>query len=322
MPFPNANSIPLYTLIGRTNVMQIIPDGGNAVFLSAKKLVMNPKVEHRKRKGIRGGVWAVDRIVRSACSGECTAKFDEYPEDVIELLTNAHGKCEFAAYALDPGADTQYGAMRMESETYGVIAGLAELDGDFVHERDEFGEYGIKFTAKGEVKFTADRELLQASGDPGGAIFLTMATVDESVITYDDAAGVGSLPHFSATAVDCENMTNRLRLLAAEKVTYLLVASAAITDLRVTLGGMPRLEGAYFPDMPELKAVRCDRTNVALTVVNVQGCGLTAAALDALYASLPDRTGMDEGTVTVTGNPGTGTDTPAIAVAKNWVVTG
>jgi hypothetical protein len=51
----------------------------------------------------------------------------------------------------------------------------------------------------------------------------------------------------------------------------------------------------------------------------VASCKLSAAALDALYTSLPTVTGQ---TITVTGNVGIAADTPTIATAKGWTVTG
>lgn len=53
--------------------------------------------------------------------------------------------------------------------------------------------------------------------------------------------------------------------------------------------------------------------------INITDNRLDAAALDALYTSLPTVTSK---TITVTGNPGTSGDTPSIATAKGWAVTG
>jgi hypothetical protein len=52
---------------------------------------------------------------------------------------------------------------------------------------------------------------------------------------------------------------------------------------------------------------------------SVTGCNLSSAALDALYTSLPTVTAQ---TITVTNNHGNAADTPAIATAKGWTVTG
>lgn len=51
----------------------------------------------------------------------------------------------------------------------------------------------------------------------------------------------------------------------------------------------------------------------------VASCKLSGAALDALYTSLPSVTSQ---TITVSNNWGTATDTPTIATAKGWTVTG
>jgi len=52
---------------------------------------------------------------------------------------------------------------------------------------------------------------------------------------------------------------------------------------------------------------------------SVASCKLSATALDEIYTNLPVASGQ---TITVTGNYGTATDTPAIATAKLWTVTG
>jgi len=51
----------------------------------------------------------------------------------------------------------------------------------------------------------------------------------------------------------------------------------------------------------------------------VADCNLGSAALDTLYTNLATVTGQ---TITVTGNPGTTGDNPAIATAKGWTVVG
>ena len=53
---------------------------------------------------------------------------------------------------------------------------------------------------------------------------------------------------------------------------------------------------------------------------SVQGMRLDGAALDALYTSLGTATGAQ--TLTVTTNHGTVDDTPSIATAKGWTVSG
>jgi len=48
-------------------------------------------------------------------------------------------------------------------------------------------------------------------------------------------------------------------------------------------------------------------------------CNLSATALDEIYTNLPVVVGK---TITVTGNYGVASDTPAIATGKGWTVTG
>jgi hypothetical protein len=52
---------------------------------------------------------------------------------------------------------------------------------------------------------------------------------------------------------------------------------------------------------------------------SVGACKLSAAALNEIYTNLPVVVGQ---TITVTTNPGTTADNPAIATGKGWVVTG
>jgi surface protein len=52
---------------------------------------------------------------------------------------------------------------------------------------------------------------------------------------------------------------------------------------------------------------------------SVASCKLSATALNEIYTNLPTVTAQ---TITVTGNYGTTSDTPTIATAKGWTVTG
>ena len=52
---------------------------------------------------------------------------------------------------------------------------------------------------------------------------------------------------------------------------------------------------------------------------SVANCKLSATQLNAIYTALPTVTSQ---TITVTGNYGTTSDTPSIATAKGWTVTG
>ena len=63
---------------------------------------------------------------------------------------------------------------------------------------------------------------------------------------------------------------------------------------------------------------RVQVTNTRFSISYAQ-CRLAGAQLDEIYTNLPTITGQ---TITVTGNWGTATDTPSIATAKGWTVTG
>jgi hypothetical protein len=57
----------------------------------------------------------------------------------------------------------------------------------------------------------------------------------------------------------------------------------------------------------------------AKTSINYNTCNLSATALNDIYTALPT---VSAKTITITGNWGAATDTPAIATAKGWTVTG
>jgi hypothetical protein len=53
--------------------------------------------------------------------------------------------------------------------------------------------------------------------------------------------------------------------------------------------------------------------------ISVANCKLSATKLNEIYSNLKTVTGK---TITVTGNYGTASDDPSIAIAKGWTVTG
>jgi len=68
----------------------------------------------------------------------------------------------------------------------------------------------------------------------------------------------------------------------------------------------------------------CGMTGFTGANVFFENCSLGATALNAIYSSLAvvGASGAGVRTITVTGNWGTATDNPAIAIAKGWTVTG
>jgi hypothetical protein len=71
-----------------------------------------------------------------------------------------------------------------------------------------------------------------------------------------------------------------------------------------------------FSNCNSLARIQAKDFNFTFSVANNK---LSAAALDEIYTNLPVAIGQ---TITVTGNYGTGSDTPLIATAKGWAVTG
>jgi hypothetical protein len=71
-----------------------------------------------------------------------------------------------------------------------------------------------------------------------------------------------------------------------------------------------------FNNCPSLS--RIEARNFRFTFV-ISVCKLSATALNEIYTNLPSVVGQ---TITVTSNWGTATDTPSIATAKGWAVTG
>jgi hypothetical protein len=53
--------------------------------------------------------------------------------------------------------------------------------------------------------------------------------------------------------------------------------------------------------------------------IDYNNCNLSATALDAIYTALPT---VSAKTIKITSNWGAATDTPSIATAKGWTVTG
>lgn len=106
---------------------------------------------------------------------------------------------------------------------------------------------------------------------------------------------------------------------------------ANITRVDTMFNGCAMLQHVKFPSGAFAVAMTntatfCTASNLA----RMEGCAisitfsltnnrLTAAALDEIYTALPTITSQ---TITVTNNPGTTGDTPSIATAKGWTVTG
>jgi hypothetical protein len=69
---------------------------------------------------------------------------------------------------------------------------------------------------------------------------------------------------------------------------------------------------------PNLTSVSIAVTGEELGTIYVVNCNLNAAALNALYTSLPTITVY--GGIYRSGNPGAGSDTTSIATNKGWTI--
>lgn len=95
--------------------------------------------------------------------------------------------------------------------------------------------------------------------------------------------------------------------------------SGCLNLKRITLGQtLPTNQTIFgFPSYGHLSEVEIAGINFTTTVAN--NC-LSGPVLNNIYTNLAS--GVSAKTITVTGNFGTATDTPAIATAKGWTVTG
>ena len=127
--------------------------------------------------------------------------------------------------------------------------------------------------------------------------------------------------NFSRAWYSCSGLTS-----------FPLINTAAGTDFQETwqfctnLATLPALNvGAgttfqnAFQSTGAITSAPLQGTNATINFANNL---LDAAALNAIYTGLADRTSLPFRTITVTGNPGTSGDDPSIATAKNWFVTG
>ena len=134
-------------------------------------------------------------------------------------------------------------------------------------------------------------------------LFNTVA-VTSILSMFVNAVSLQTVPLFNTAAV--ANMQNLFNNCPALQAVPALVTTA------VTTGNF----AAMFATCTSL--ARIEAKNFRFTF-SVASCKLSSTALDEIYTNLPTVTGQ---TITVTGNYGTTGDTPAIATAKGWTVTG
>jgi hypothetical protein len=122
---------------------------------------------------------------------------------------------------------------------------------------------------------------------------------------FVNATSLQTVPLFNTAAVT--TMTNMFQNCPALQAVPALVTTAVTNS-----GGLSNI----FSTCTSL--ARIEAKNFRFTF-SVASCKLSSTALNEIYTNLPTVTGQ---TITVTGNFGTTGDTPAIATAKGWAVTG
>jgi surface protein len=144
---------------------------------------------------------------------------------------------------------------------------------------------------------------------------------------FASCVSLTTVPLFNTAAVtDMDGMFNGCTLLT----TIPLFNTAAVTTMTsmfrscVSLTSIPAIVttavtasfGLTFNTCPSLARIQAKDFKISVTL---SSCKLSAAALDEIYTNLPVAVSQ---TITVTGNYGTASDTPSIATAKGWTVTG
>ena len=122
---------------------------------------------------------------------------------------------------------------------------------------------------------------------------------------FSSCRSLASIPLLNTAAVtnmnqmflDCRSLQSIPAL-----VTTAVTSSANFSNMFTTCPSLARIRSANFR-----------------FTFSVASCKLSATALNEIYTNLPTVTSQ---TITVTGNYGTATDTPSIATAKGWTVTG
>ena len=155
------------------------------------------------------------------------------------------------------------------------------------------------------------------------------ALVTNMSVMFNSCLTLQTVPLFNTTSAT--NMSNMLSSCQS-LLTVPLFNTASVTNMSSMFSGCTNLQSlpalvttavissANFGNMFNScnSLARIEAKNFRFTF-SVASCKLSATALDEIYTNLPIAVSQ---TITVTGNYGTATDTPAIATAKGWTVTG
>jgi|HubBroStandDraft_6_1064221.scaffolds.fasta_scaffold1078144_1 hypothetical protein len=130
-----------------------------------------------------------------------------------------------------------------------------------------------------------------------------------------------NITYLSRTAFAATLPNLQLQLGTLVSVNYIYIESSGLTAFpAVTPANFPALTSLSLGDN-SLTSIRANGFvgGVAYNIFDVSDNLMNAAALNQLYTDIGASIGKSS-TLTVTGNPGAGTSTPAIATAKGWTV--
>lgn len=127
--------------------------------------------------------------------------------------------------------------------------------------------------------------------------------VTNAASMFSNCFAIAVIPAFNFAAVtDLTSAFNTCRSLVLIGATFNAAGTVIMTTTFNATASLARMPYATFGN-----------------TFSITNCNLSATELNEVYTALPTVTGK---TITVTGNWGTATDTPSIATAKGWTVTG
>lgn len=315
MPLPIAYPHPELTLFPRRPVIDITPAGGTRHILLARKITAKPQREYVDyNQTDANGITRLARRITSKWADEFIVELDEYHSELAVMLDGE----TLASQIITPHLCSLYGidltggnfgtpAMRVVGQDdYLRFRCVLAAEGERSFEGDSASKMSLKITATEPIYYLYDLDFFRGNtGNPAGTATVTATLTGGGTFSFDQVSNAVISSGTSGSPAGLLGGGNSF-----EDAIRLLTRQSDITGLVFAKTGAATVTSILVYGLPNLSAV---------TVSNM---GLTAIQLDALYRSLPDRTGLVAGTIAVTGNPGTGTDTPALATAKNWTVTG
>lgn len=160
---------------------------------------------------------------------------------------------------------------------------------------------------------------LQSSLTSISAAFFGCANL-KRVVWPDDS--LGSVTNASNLFTGCNSLTYAYfpngALVSVTNISTMFSTCSALTWVRFASGSLGSVTSATSPFNACNALRRIENFGCPITV-SLQDCNLGPAELDEIYTALPSVTSK---TITVTGNWGISGDTPSIATAKGWTVTG